>query len=209
VLLQPTWTSSTLTTLLSEQAITGIIAVALVLPFAAGAFDLSFAYNVGFGAILAASLIGNHAFPSWAAIIIVLAVCGAVGAVNGFLATAIGINPGWERLYSTRAHQKHMTAVITVTATMAHSRPPFLWSGSTPKTNSIHSREMRVSNASAALMPPPRELPSTGDASCATPSRPLPASPRSPRRSQHHPVIGPRRGSRRLPANIPAGIRSV
>ena len=59
-------TSSTLTTLLSEQAITGIIAVALVLPFAAGAFDLSFAYNVGFGAILAASLIGNHAFPSWA-----------------------------------------------------------------------------------------------------------------------------------------------
>jgi ribose transport system permease protein len=86
-------TSSTLTTLLSEQAITGIIAVALVLPFAAGAFDLSFAYNVGFGAILAASLIGNHAFPSWAAILLVLAVCGAVGAVNGFLSTAIGINP--------------------------------------------------------------------------------------------------------------------
>jgi ribose transport system permease protein len=86
-------TSATLTTLLSEQAITGIIAVALVLPFAAGAFDLSFAYNVGFGAILSASLVGNHGFPVWLAIVVVLAICGAVGAVNGFFATVIGINP--------------------------------------------------------------------------------------------------------------------
>lgn len=86
-------TTSTLTTLLSEQAITSIVAVALVLPFAAGAFDLSFAYNVGFGAILSASLIGNHAFPIWATLIVVVAVCGAVGAANGFLATVIGINP--------------------------------------------------------------------------------------------------------------------
>jgi ribose transport system permease protein len=86
-------TSSTLTSLLSEQAITGIIAVALVLPFAAGAFDLSFAYNIGFGAILAASLVGNHGFPVWLTIVIVLAACGAVGAVNGFFSTAIGINP--------------------------------------------------------------------------------------------------------------------
>ena len=86
-------TSATLTTLLSEQAITGIIAVALVLPFAAGAFDLSFAYNVGFGAILSASLVGNHGFPVWLTIVVVLAVCGAVGAVNGFFATVIGINP--------------------------------------------------------------------------------------------------------------------
>ncbi len=86
-------TSSTLTTLLSEQAITGVLAVALVLPFAAGVFDLSFAYNAGFGAILAASLIGNHGFPVWAAVVLVIAACGAVGAANGFLATAIGINP--------------------------------------------------------------------------------------------------------------------
>lgn len=86
-------TTSTLTTLLSEQAITAIVAIALVLPFAAGAFDLSFAYNVGFGAIMAASLLGNHHFPIWATIVVVLAACGAVGAVNGFFATVIGINP--------------------------------------------------------------------------------------------------------------------
>jgi ribose transport system permease protein len=86
-------TTSTLTTLLSEQAITGIIAVALVLPFAAGAFDLSFAYNAGFGAILSASLVGNHGFPVWAAILIVIAICGAVGATNGFFAAVVGINP--------------------------------------------------------------------------------------------------------------------
>jgi ribose transport system permease protein len=86
-------TTSTLTTLLSEQAITAIIAIALVLPFAAGAFDLSFAYNVGFGAILAASLLGDHHFPVWATVVVVLGVCGAVGAVNGFFATVIGINP--------------------------------------------------------------------------------------------------------------------
>jgi ribose transport system permease protein len=86
-------TTSTLTTLLSEQAITGIIAVALVLPFAAGAFDLSFAYNVGFGAILSASLVGNHGFPVWAAMLIVIATCGAVGATNGFFAAVVGINP--------------------------------------------------------------------------------------------------------------------
>lgn len=84
--------TSTLTTLLNEQAITGIIAVALVLPFAAGAFDLSFAYNVGFGAILVASLVGNHGFPVWAATLLVIAICGAVGAANGFFVTVIGIN---------------------------------------------------------------------------------------------------------------------
>jgi ribose transport system permease protein len=85
--------SSTFTTILDEQAITGIIAVALVLPFAAGAFDLSFAYNLGFGSILAASLVGNQDFSWWTTILVTLSVCGAIGGLNGFLVSGIGINP--------------------------------------------------------------------------------------------------------------------
>jgi ribose transport system permease protein len=85
--------SSTFTTIVDEQAITGIIAVALVLPFAAGAFDLSFAYNLGFGSIVAAWLVGNHGFPWWATILVTLCVCAAIGGINGGLVTLIGINP--------------------------------------------------------------------------------------------------------------------
>ncbi|HLH67169.1 MAG TPA: ABC transporter permease [Solirubrobacteraceae bacterium] len=84
--------TSTFTTILSEQAITGIVAVGLVLPFAAGAFDLSFAYNVGFGSILVAWMIGDHGFPVWAAVVLAVAACTAIGAINGALVTVVGIN---------------------------------------------------------------------------------------------------------------------
>jgi ribose transport system permease protein len=85
--------SSTFTTILDEQAITGIIAVALVLPFAAGAFDLSFAYNLGFGAILSAWLVGSHGFPWWVTIVVTITACALIGSINGALVTVIGINP--------------------------------------------------------------------------------------------------------------------
>jgi ribose transport system permease protein len=85
-------TTTTLKSLLDEQAITAIVAVGLVVPLAAGAFDLSVGYMLGFGAILAPWLIGIQGFPVVVAIVLAILGCGLFGALNGTLVTVFGIN---------------------------------------------------------------------------------------------------------------------
>jgi ribose transport system permease protein len=85
-------TSTTLQSILDEQAITAIVAIGMVIPLAAGAYDLSIGYMLGFGAILAPWLLGIHGFAIVPAIAITIAGCGLFGALNGTLVTVFGIN---------------------------------------------------------------------------------------------------------------------
>jgi hypothetical protein len=57
--------------------------------------------------------------------------------------------PMW-RFLSQRAPSATTIEVMNKAATMAHSRAPLPWSGSTPKRTSIHSRVMTVHIASPA-----------------------------------------------------------
>jgi hypothetical protein len=57
--------------------------------------------------------------------------------------------PMW-RFLSQRATSANTIEVMNKAATMAHSRAPLPWSGSTPKRTSIHSRVMTVNMASPA-----------------------------------------------------------
>jgi ribose transport system permease protein len=78
-------TSTTLKTLLGEQAITATLAVGLTVPLAAAAFDLSVGYTLGLSSILIAWMIGVHGMAMLPAIVLTLVAGAAVGAVNGAL----------------------------------------------------------------------------------------------------------------------------
>lgn len=78
-------TTTTLKTLLSEQAITAILAVGLTVPLAAAAFDLSVGFTLGLSSIMVAWLIGAHGMGTVGAILLALLTGVVVGAVNGVL----------------------------------------------------------------------------------------------------------------------------
>jgi ribose transport system permease protein len=85
-------TTSTLTSLLSEQAIVGIAAVGLVVPLAAGVFDLSIGASVGIGSILVAWLMSNQGVPVVPAMVLAILAGVAIGLANSFLVTKVGID---------------------------------------------------------------------------------------------------------------------
>jgi ribose transport system permease protein len=78
-------TSTTLKTVLDEQSITAMVAVGLVLPLAAGAFDLAIGTEVGLGAIVVAWLLVNKGVPVVPAIAITIVAGALVGVISGVL----------------------------------------------------------------------------------------------------------------------------
>ncbi|MBD8605438.1 ABC transporter permease [Aeromicrobium sp. CFBP 8757] len=85
-------TSVTVRTIANEQAITAIIAIGVLLPLAAGVFDLSIGSVVALSAIIVADLTGRQGMPVVPAIIVTLAVGLLIGAVNAFLVVIVGID---------------------------------------------------------------------------------------------------------------------
>ncbi|MFC7501629.1 ABC transporter permease, partial [Nocardioides sp. GCM10030258] len=92
------WTPDTFLTatnfrsILASQAIIAILALGLLFPLAAGAFDLSAAQNLGFCAVLCGALLTKNELPVPVAIAIALGAGIVVGMFNGFLVAVIGIN---------------------------------------------------------------------------------------------------------------------
>jgi ribose transport system permease protein len=78
-------TSSTWHSLLNNQAIVGLVAVAFSVPLAAGAFDLAVGAEVGFGGILIAWLLVPRGIPAVPAIALTLLAGALVGAASGLL----------------------------------------------------------------------------------------------------------------------------
>jgi ribose transport system permease protein len=76
---------STWKTMLDNQAITAMVAIALMIPLAAGAINLAVGAEVGFGSILVAWLLSKHSVPIVPAILLTLLAGAAVGVVNGLL----------------------------------------------------------------------------------------------------------------------------
>jgi len=86
----PTW--ATVQQILNEQAITGLVALALVLPLSAGVFDLSIGYNLGFCNVLCAWLLtsGGVSVPLTLLITVVASVL--VGVVNAVVVVGARID---------------------------------------------------------------------------------------------------------------------
>lgn len=84
-------TSRNIKSLLGNQAIPGILALAVILPLAAGEFDLSIAANLGFCSIVSAEL-ASHGMTTPMVIILTILVGAAIGAINALIVVGIGVN---------------------------------------------------------------------------------------------------------------------
>jgi ribose transport system permease protein len=76
----------------AEQAVTGILALAVLVPLAAGVFDLSVAATINLSTILAVVLQTNDNWPMVPAILASLGVGLLIGAINGFIVVKLHVN---------------------------------------------------------------------------------------------------------------------
>jgi ribose transport system permease protein len=84
-------TTSTLRSVLSDQAITAMMALALLLPLAAGVFDLSIASMMGLAIMLVAEF-QSKGMPWVPSILLVLAIGLLVGAINAGIVIGLGVD---------------------------------------------------------------------------------------------------------------------
>lgn len=85
------FTARTLRTIMDGQAITAMLAMALVVPIAVGAFDLSIAANLGLSVVVVVWLL-QHGTPVLLAIAIALSVGVLVGLVNGYVVVHLKVD---------------------------------------------------------------------------------------------------------------------
>lgn len=100
-------TTTTVKSLAAEQSVTAILALGLLLPVAAGQFDLSAATLLGAAAIGVSWLTAIHGVPLELAVVIVIGFGALVGAINGALVVLIGI----DSFIATLATSSVLTAI--------------------------------------------------------------------------------------------------
>jgi ribose transport system permease protein len=84
--------TATVTGILDQNAITGLVALALVVPLAAGVFDLSIGFALGATSIFCAWLLGNTALNVPEVVLISVAFAALIGCVNGFVVVILRID---------------------------------------------------------------------------------------------------------------------
>jgi ribose transport system permease protein len=84
--------TANLDNILGDQAVTGLVALAMVVPLASGYFDLSVSATTGVANVAMAAVIGTHGWPVALGIPFVLAIGGVIGFLNGFLVAKLRLN---------------------------------------------------------------------------------------------------------------------
>jgi ribose transport system permease protein len=84
--------SANVTNILGNQSVTGIVALAMVVPLVCGYFDLSVAAIAGMANVTAASVMGTHHQSIALAILAAFAVALIAGCVNGYLVAGLRLN---------------------------------------------------------------------------------------------------------------------
>jgi ribose transport system permease protein len=85
-------TASTLHSVAAQQAVTGMIALAVLIPLAAGLYDLSVGATANVSGILTIVLMNNHHWAVVPAIIAGVVVAALIGGVNAFIVVKLGVN---------------------------------------------------------------------------------------------------------------------
>jgi ribose transport system permease protein len=113
-------TSSTLHSIASQQAITAMVALAVLLPLAAGSYDLSVGANINLSTIIVTVLqVRNHS-SMWESIFVAVLAGLAVGMVNGFLVVKLHLSS----FIATLGMATIVTAVQTIVAGQSQPAPP-------------------------------------------------------------------------------------
>lgn len=113
-------TKVTLRTVVDSQAVPALLAIAIVIPLAAGVFDLSVGATIGFSAVLVAWLQSVHHWNMWLAILVSVASCTAVGLFNGFVVVKLHVSS----FIVTLGTATIVTALQTVVAGSTQPLPP-------------------------------------------------------------------------------------
>jgi len=84
--------SANLDNILGNQSVTGLVALAMVIPLVSGYFDLSVSATCGIANIATAATIGTHHWPIAGGILFALFLGGLIGFFNGFLVAKVRLN---------------------------------------------------------------------------------------------------------------------
>ncbi|MBL5972543.1 MAG: ABC transporter permease [Candidatus Leucobacter sulfamidivorax] len=85
-------TAQTATGIITNEAVTIIVAVGLLFSLSAGGFDLSIGQNLGFAAVLVATLSTVGGMDPFVSVVITLVLSTLVGVINGFFVSVIRIH---------------------------------------------------------------------------------------------------------------------
>jgi len=85
-------TSVTLHSVASEEAIAGMLGIAVLVPLVAGQYDLSVGSVINISTVVVVILQTNRHWNMWPAILVAIAMCVGIGAVNGFIVVKLRVN---------------------------------------------------------------------------------------------------------------------
>lgn len=124
-------TASTAHSIASDEAVSGIVAIALMVPLIGGAYDLSVGATVNLAAIIAVYLQTAHHVGLVTAILVSIVVGMLIGAVNGFLVVRLHVNS----FIATLSMGSVIAAVQTIVSGNNQPLPPAstVWSNLTQK----------------------------------------------------------------------------
>lgn len=84
--------SANIKNILGNQAVTGLVALAMVVPLVSGYFDLSVSATTGVANVALAAAIGTHHWPIAGGIAFAVAIGALIGLINGFLVAGLRLN---------------------------------------------------------------------------------------------------------------------
>jgi ribose transport system permease protein len=116
----------------STQAVTGMVALAVLVPLAGGLYDLSVGATANLTGILAIVQMNNHGWAMGPAIALALAVGVAIGVTNAFIVVKLGVNS----FIATLGMSSVLAAVLVIVTGDASPIAPssIAWTNFTQKT---------------------------------------------------------------------------
>jgi ribose transport system permease protein len=113
-------TTSTLHSVAAQQAVTGMIALAVLIPLCAGLYDLSVGATANVSGILTVVLMNNHHWAVLPAILAGVVIGFAIGGVNSFVVVKLGVNS----FIATLGMSSILAALLVIISSNSQPLPP-------------------------------------------------------------------------------------
>jgi len=112
--------ADTVHSIASDQAIVAMLGIALLIPLAAGAYDLSIGANINLAAVLVAILQTKNGWGMWSSIVVAVAVGALIGILNGFIVVVLKVSS----FIATLGMATIIGAVMTIVTNQSQPLPP-------------------------------------------------------------------------------------
>jgi ribose transport system permease protein len=113
-------TSATVHSIASAQAISAMLALALLIPLTAGVYDLSVGAVINVSTVFVVELQTKWHHGMWTSIVLTVLICAAIGAVSGFIVVKLKVNS----FVATLGMATVVTAVQEIISNQTQPFPP-------------------------------------------------------------------------------------